>query len=316
MTHPRPHRGLFWAATLLSAVVAAVGGLLIWSGVKSSGGPDGVVEAYFAALRHSDAPAALAYGDVPSGPHTLLTSAVLAEQQRVAAIRHVGVVSVERHGDRATVNVRYELAYPEGALQQTAAVPVHRDGSSWRLDSVATSTTLSLPQAKYRATVLGARVPTSRTALFPGAVPIRFDSPYLALDPQRSSIGLAARAKLAVGVEVTAIAKRAIANALTKSIEGCLARPSAHSACPLPDSRAVPGTVTGKLAGSVAREATYKVSADPAGRIAVGGHVGFTGSYSALDFSNLPVKKAGTFTLPLAANVYAVAPARVVWSRG
>jgi hypothetical protein len=293
-----------------------VGGVLIWSGLRNSSGPDGVVKSYFAALRRSDAPAALSYGDIPSGPHDLLTSTVLAEQQRIAPIHHVGVVSVERHGDRATVNVRYELAYPDGSLQQTAAVPVHRDGGSWRLDAVATSITLSLPQARDRATLLGAHVPTTRTALFPGAVPIRFDTAYLALDPQHSSVRLAPQPTLAVGVEVTAAAKRAIGGALTKSVEACLARPSARSACPLPDSRAVPGTVTGELTGSVQREATYRVSPDPVGRIVVGGHVRFTGSYSALDFSNLPAKRTGEFTLPLKCSVYAVAPAHILWSRG
>jgi len=307
---------VFWAATLVSVVLAAVGGVLIWSGLQNSSGPDAVVASYFDALRRADAPAALSYGDIPSGPHELLTSTVLAEQQRIAPIRHVGVVSVERHGDHATVNVRYELAYPDGLLQQMAAVPVHRAGGTWRLDDVATSTTLSLPQAADRARLLGARVPTTRTALFPGAVPIRFDTAYLALDPQRSSVRLASQPTLAVGVEVTAAAERAIAGELTKSVQACLARPSAGSACPLPDSRAVPGTVTGELTGAVAREATYRVSADPVGRIVVGGRVGFTGSYSALDFSNLPAKRTGEFSLPLTCSVYAVAPVRILWSRG
>jgi len=313
MNRPRRGRGLFWAAVLVAAVLAGTGGVLVWAGLDRSDGPDRVVQMYFQALRSGDAPAALSYGAVPVGPHELLTSAVLEEQQHIAPIGNVGVVSVEHHGDRATVNVRYELAYPDGVLQQTAAVAMHRSHGAWRLDAVATPTTLSLPKAKDRATLLGAAVPTTRTALFPGAVPIRFDTPYLALDPRHSSVGLSPQPTLAVGVEVSAAGKHTIAAALTKSITSCLDEHSARSACPLPDVRAVPGTVTGKLTGTVEGQATYTVDADPAGRIAVEGQIGVDGSYSALDFSNLAKKRTGTFTLPLDSSVYAVAPVRVVW---
>src|SRR4051794_17201928 len=141
-------------------------------GYTRTSGPDGAVRGYFAALSRGDAPGALAYGDLPAGPHTLLTDTVLHEQQRLAPLRHVTVVRTREHGRTATVSVRYPPGSPARAPAVTADVGVHRSGRNWRLDRVAVPTELEATTAVQRESIAGAGVPVGRTLLFPGALPI------------------------------------------------------------------------------------------------------------------------------------------------
>ncbi len=105
---------------------------------------------YFAALERGDAPGALAFGDLPPGPHTLLTGTVLRAQQRIAPIHHVQVLSVRRgNGGTAVVTVHYEIDYPAGPQPVTDQVGVHRRGSSWYLDKTAVPTTIELSHALH-----------------------------------------------------------------------------------------------------------------------------------------------------------------------
>jgi hypothetical protein len=310
----RRHRGVFWAAVMLSLLALGGGTAVAYQAYRSTAGADGAVRGYLAALADSDAPAALAFGDLPAGPHTLLTDAVLREQQRIAPIRRVQIVSVERSGDRAEVAVRYRLEFASGMQIVNDTVAVHKRGHAWRLDRTAVATDLHLAQAVDRATVVGAAVPDGTVLAFPGAVPIRFDTPYLQLAAQTASVSFA-RPNAAQGrVEVSDAGRRALGAALEKALRGCLAAgKAADPVCPLPSSRFVPGSLAGRITGSVAESMNLAVDDTAAGTIDISGSVPFTGSYRELTFDNIAVHKQGLLQLPLASAAYPVSPIVIRW---
>ena len=79
----------------------------------------------------------------------------------------------------------YQLRFDTGDRAVAGAVEVIDSASGWRLAQTAVVTTVHLNQAVDRSTFAGAAVPEGRTLLFPGALPIRFDTKYLTLTPQR-----------------------------------------------------------------------------------------------------------------------------------
>jgi len=310
----RRHHGAFWAAVLVSVLALGGGTAVAYQAYRSTSGPDGAVRGYLAALADSDAAAALAFGDLPAGPHTLLTDAVLREQQRIAPIRRVQIVSVDRTGDRAAVAVRYRLEFATGTQVVNDTVAVHKRGHAWRLDRTAVATDLHLAQALDRATVVGAAVPDGTVLAFPGAVPIRFDTPYLQLAAQTAGVSFA-RPNAGQGrVEVSDAGRAAVGAALDKALRGCLAAGKAAAPmCPLPSSRFVPGSLAGHITGRVADTMNLAVDDTAAGAIDVTGSVPFTGSYRELTFDNVAVHKQGTLQLPLASAAYPVSPIVIRW---
>ena len=308
------HRGLYWAAVLLSLVLLVAGGIVAYLGYTATSGPDGAVRGYFAALQRGDAGSALAFGDVPAGPHTLLTDTVLKAQQQIAPIKHVQIVSVQHTAsDRATVTVHYDIDFPDGAQRITDDVPVLERGSSWDLVRTAIPTQIELTHALERATIAGAGIPDGDTLLFPGAVPITFDTPYLQLGA--GAVTFATGRNVSVTVEVTADGRSAVAKALNTALSKCVAS-GGKGYCPLPSDRYVPGSLQGRLLDDVAERMSLAVDPASAGVIDVAGTVSFRGRYSKLDFDNVPSTRYGTIALPLSATVYAVAPVAVQWAAG
>jgi hypothetical protein len=309
---PTRHRGLYWAAVAL-ALVALVGGAVVaYLSYAATSGPAGAVRGYFAALQRSDAAAALAFGDVPAGPHTYLTGEVLHVQQRMAPIHDVHIVATHRSGSTATVDVTYHLGFTDGQQVINDQVSVIRHGGSWRLAATAVSTELELTQAIDRARILGTAVPTGPVLLFPGAVPIQFDTAYLRLTPATSSVQLDGPSTTPLVVDVTVLGKTAVDSALLAAFKPCLVV-STDLTCPLPTSRAVPGTLRGTLVGTLSKTTTTLVTAGAAGVIDVTARANVDGSYQALDFNDLPVAKHGTVVVPLHATAYAQAPLQLHW---
>lgn len=307
--------GPFRFAIALALVALLGGGVFAYLQYQRTAGPDGAVRAYFAALARSDAPAALGFGDVPAGGTALLTSTVLREQQKIAPLRSVHVISVHRDGPRATVTVQYRLLFANGIQQISDTVRVVRRDGSWRLAATAMLSRLRLLQASGRATVVGAPVPTEPVLLFPGAVPLRFDTPYLELTPATSAIELSGGAQTALDVEVTTAGRAAMNGAISAALRSCLT--GAHGAdprCPLPDARAVPGTLRATVTGRLEQRTRLTVAPDSHGIIQVSGTAQATGSYTALDFDNLPVAKRGPVTLPMRASAFAVTPLVIRWA--
>lgn len=313
-------RGLYWMAVVL-AVVALIGGATVaWVSYSATAGPDGAVKGYLAALARDDAAAALGFGDLPPGPHTLLTSTVLAEQQRIAPLRGVQIAGVAHSGDTATVTVNYRLDFAGGAQQVNDVFPVVRRNGSWRLKATAATTQLNLHQAFDRATIAGNSLPTGTVLLFPGAIPVRFDTPYLGLDAATSNIRMADGPTADLSVVVTDAGHQAADTAMAAALTTCLAKAgAADPRCPLPSLRAVPGTlqaaVPGDLRDALARHMTVIVAGDARGVLQVAGQLTLTGRYSALNFDDLPVAQTGSLTLPLLATAFAVVPLRIDWQQ-
>jgi hypothetical protein len=309
----RPRRGRFWSAVLL-AVLAVVGGAVIaYRGYAETSGPDGVVRGYFAALARSDAPGALAFGDLPAGPRTLLTSTVLREQQRLAPLTGLQIVSVDERGSTARVGVRYRLGFASGTEDVAAFVATYRRSSHWYLVSAAVPTALRVRQAQERASIVGTAVPEAPTLLFPGAVPLAFDTPYLALDPRTASVGFGSAALTEVTVQLSAAGLAAVRDAVANDLGACVTSEVATDPrCPLPSDRYVPGSLHGTVALGDAVSAG--LDGDPHGVIDVGGTAQFTGAYEVLDFDNIAVAKTVTLQLPLSATAYALSPIRIRWS--
>ena len=189
---------------------------------------------------------------------------------------------------------------------------------SWRLAQTAATTQLRLLVAAQRATILGASIPDGAVLIFPGAVPIRFDTPYLSLSTATNSVALSAHPDTDLAVQVTAAGRSAAGAAVRTALSGCLdGRRPPDPRCPLPDSRAVPGSLRATVSpAGVQRAAVVKLAASSAGVIAISGTIRLTGRYLELDFENQPVAKRAPVSLALTATAYATVPITIDWAGG
>ena len=303
---------MFWPA-LVVAVAAVVGGAVVavtsYAGTR---GPAGAVRGYFAALQRADAPGALGFGDVPAGPRTLLTSAVLRAQQQVAPIVDLDVGTARRTGSRASVPVAYSLRYPAGDSRITAQVPVHETGGDWRLDAAAVSTRLLMQSAGQRASVLGRQLPSGDLPAFPGAPPIRLDTPYLELAPDIGIVpGRPGARSYTVGI--TTVGRAAMEQAVLAAVRRCLSAASPAPTCPLPTERYVPGSVHGALAGA-ASDVSVSLDATAVGTLELSARVPVEAtSYRRLDFENRVSTGHGPVTLAVHAVAAARSPLTISW---
>ncbi|HEV7206703.1 MAG TPA: hypothetical protein VGN18_19015 [Jatrophihabitans sp.] len=310
---PRRHPRAYWSAVLLTVALIVGGTLVAIRSYLDSSGPDGVVARYFAALAAGDAPAALALGPVPDAPHTFLTSTVLRDQLGLAPIRDITVDRVEQHGATATVRVEYALAFRSGSVPVHDAVPTRLVGGTWQLARSAAATQLQVVRGADRATIAGGPIPDGTVGLFPGAVPIRFDTGYLELDPEHSAVTFAGDPTTQVFPRVSDAGERAVVAAVATALRRCLAG-AADLRCPLPDGgRAVPGSVRGRLASDLTQGVSVDLADGAAGALKVTGDVKVHGSYRTLSFRNVTTTTTGIFTLPVLATTYARAPVVTSW---
>jgi hypothetical protein len=307
-------RRLYWLAVLLSAALLAGGVVIGALGYAKTGGPDGAVRGYFAALARSDASGALGYGNVPAGPHTLLTGAVLREQQRIAPLRHFAVVSTERRGPKATVQVRYTLAFAGRNVPMDVSVPVHQSGGEWRLDQAAIPTQLLAANAGQRETIVGAAIPEGTTLVFPGALPVRTDTPYLELNPTQDQVAFGANPTTSIVLQVSAAGRTALLAVVRSKLAACLTGKVEYT-CPLPDERYVPGSIRGKIKGALRVNGIDLDATDPAGKLNFDAAVTITGTYRRLDFHNRQVAGHGDVVLTIDATSYAVPPLTIMWAK-
>lgn len=313
---PRRHPRWFWFAVAAAALLLGGGVLIASLGYAATSGPEGVVRAYFAALARSDAPSALALGTVPDGPHTLLTSTVLREQQRLAPIRHVAIVATHRDGSSATVKVAYGLGFPGGEQPVTDSVPVHEAQGSWRLVRAAIPTQLEVVRAMERATIVGAGIPAGTVLIFPGAVPVRFDTAYLQVAAENDNVSFAALPTTQVMPEVSTAGKQAAIRAVSQALSACIdagAKPDPR--CPLPTSRSVPGSVRGAAVRAADLHLTVDVGDSAAGTLDIAGTAQVRGTYRRLTFQNRTVTGSGEFRLPVHATSYALDPLQITWQQ-
>lgn len=304
-------RGCYWAAVVVAVSAVVGGGTYAYVGYRAASGPDAAVTGYFAALARSDAPAALGYGEVPDGQHELLTSDVLAEQQRIAPLRDVRILDVVRTRDDAAVRYSYQLHFAGGVQDVTGSLRVVRRGGGWRLISTAIATTVRLDQARDRVAFAGSSLPRGTTELFPGALPVRIDTPFLQLDPATAAVRFGDSTTTDITLEPTATARAALIASLGRQLTTCVSTPTVAASCPLPSSRVVPGSLAGRLIGGLNRKIVFGVGSEAAGTITMTGTLMFDGSYRTLDFENIAQQRTGRLTFKVLARASAVAPLTV-----
>lgn len=318
MTSPAPavpprHPRLFWSAVVVAALLLGGGVLIAALGYADTSGPDGAVRGYYAALARSDAPSALAFGVVPDGPHTLLTSTVLREQQRIAPLRDFSITATHRSGKRATVAVGYTLAFAGDYRHVTDTVPVREIGGTWRLARAAAKTQLQLTRAADRATIVGAAIPAGSVLVFPGALPIRFDSPYLRLDPADAAVDFSAATTTQATPELSDAGTKAVTAAVAAALRTCLGGADDRDhRCPQPGERFVPGSIHGKVVGGL-DGLSIDVGSDDSGRLTINGEARVDAGYQRLTFRGRVVPGHQEFSLPLQASAYAVDPLTITW---
>lgn len=306
-----PRRRLYWLAVLAGAALFVAGGVVTALGLTTTDSPAAVVRGYFAALARGDAPHALAFGNVPAGPRRLLTNAVLRQQLRIASLGDVTIAGTAQHGDRATVGVRYTLDFPTRPVTTSVHVPLHRSSGNWRLDRVAVGTVLAPNTAVRRVTLLAAALPARRTLLFPGALPLWLDTPYLELDPRSDYVSFDTSATLEVRVRISDSGRAALRSAIRARLTRCLTGAD-DLTCPLPTERYVPGSVRGAVTGALGGDIELDAS-DPAGLLRYSGTPTIRGSWRRLDFHNRRLPGSGRVLLDVRAVAYAVEPGRLSW---
>lgn len=306
----------FWFTVLMATVTLLVGASVAVGGFLSSGEPDNVVRDYFDALARGDASAALGYGDVPAEPkHDLLTPEALAAQRAVAVPTDLAVLRVDRHGDTADVQVRYALPFASGRQDVTDTVPVARRGSRWRLRQSAVPTEMTSGDGVERATVAGAQAPSGRYALFPGALPVHYDTPNLEQVGSGRVVKFAKGDVSLIAAQVSEAGRKAIAPLVDQALADCLAgHGKQQPLCPSPHPvSAVPGSLQGKLVAPPSKTMSYKVQTRD-GEILVEGTAVVDASYTDLDSNNMP-KPTKTASVVFDAHFPATGPLQLIWGR-
>lgn len=301
-------RAGYWSAVVLAVAALFGGSLYAYVAYRETSGPDGTVRGYFAALERGDASAALGFGDVPAGPTGFLTDEVLAEQESIAPMHDAQIVGVAESGDTAKVDFSYRLQFATGDRRIDGALNVVRRDSGWRLVSAVVSTRIHIQQAVDRLNFAGTTAPDGRVLMFPGALPIRFDTHLLRVDPTTDAVGFGTR-NLDVRIEPTSGARRTMAARLRRSLHGCATGSTA--ACPLPSPSTVPGSLLGRIA---AVRCSYHVTSEASGAISISGSAFFVGRYRTLTYDNVLQTHRGRLALPIQAIAYPVAPLAIQFS--
>jgi hypothetical protein len=314
----RPIRAL--VGVLAAAALVGGSAVAVMTAIRVAPATD-VVEQYFAALRAGDAPAALSYGETPAGDRSFLTSAALRVQNQLAAIGSVQVDPATVTGRTARVPVTYTLtpaAAPTRPSIQTTDVALHRRGRGWALDRTAAVVRVLPVGAGRRATLAGAAVPVQPVALFPGVVPVRYDTSLIEQQLNSGNLTLTSTAPVKVGAQLSESGRSTVEAAVRKAFTACLARPTAAASrsCPLTPTtagRLVPGSLRGSL-----RRSTFDVTPalrDADGLVRTSGSFFVDGRYRTLDYDNLASTYTGTAEVNFVATVYATTPGTVRWEQ-
>jgi hypothetical protein len=319
------HRGAYWIAVLVSAALLVGGSISAVSGYLASSSPGGVVRGYFQALARGDAAGALGYGSVPPGEHAYLTADVLRAELAVGSISDIAVGAVTLHGVQASVNISYLLGLRAGPQQVSDVVNVVHSDRRWRLAESAIRANVTLAQAANRATFAGAALPTDRPVLFPGALPVSFDTPTLQMAGDSGILRFAGSESLDLRVEVSASGTGLIEAAVDRGLAACVAATVATALCPVPSgpvpsgpvpsaaTRAVPGSLRGTLVAGATIVRTTVGEDSPDGTIDISGSFVVNGTYQALDYDNLASTATGKRTVTFYAHCYATSAGTIVW---
>ena len=240
---------------------------------------------------------------------------MLRAQQQVGRIGPVSVVAVDQAARTAVVSVHYSITFASGTGVVDDHLTLTEHGRSWRLTQTAVPVDLTLPTAQHRASVAGAVIPAGRPLVFPGAVPIAFDTPALQLSDAGRIAHFDDAKRPALGVTVSPAGRAVVSDAVVTALRACLTSPDPDPLCPIPTGgRAVPGTVHGAATDAVLADLAVTVASDANGRLVVTGHVPVTGSYAELTFDNQrATRQVISYPLAIRAHASAVTPDDIVW---
>ena len=304
------------------AVAALVGGTVVAVVTAAAAtSPGQIVERYFAALSAGDAPAALGYGPAPTGEHEFLTSSALSLQTKLAAIDDVQVGTSTVSGRTARVAVTYRLTPPAGSgtpSPQSSTVALHRSGRRWQLDSTAATVRVIATAAGHRATLAGAVMPTTAVALFPGAVPVRYDTSLIRMVSDPTYLTLGSTGDVRVGARLSPAGVSVVEATVRRTFQSCLSRgATAPVSCPLPPDgyQVVPGSLRGRLTRTTFPSAPSLRAGNADGLIEAAGTFVVNGRYQSLNFDNIASAKSGTVDVDFRAALYASAPAVLAWEK-
>lgn len=308
-----PYQHVFWLALLLATALTLGGASFAAGAYQADGMPDTVVRQYFAALQDGDAATALGYGAVPAGSRSLLTPGVLAAQNAMGPIEGVGVRQVHRSGDSAQVDVTYTVALPTGRDTVLDTVAVVRHGHGWRLAQSAIRVNLGPDGGSALASFAGAEVPDGDFLMFPGAVPVTYNTPNLRLQPSSSVLRFADTGALLLEATVTPAGERAIVLSLRAALSACLAGTASQQAlCPVPNPYVdVPGSLRGTLT-AVDTGALHLAVMSADGKVTIAGTVGVHATYQELDKNNIATAKTAAATT-VAAYCFVTTPGTIGW---
>jgi hypothetical protein len=318
------HRGVAWLAAVIALFALVGGGYLAVASYLSSAEPGDVAMAYFNSLARGDAARALSYGPVPAGDRRYLSAEVLKAQLAAGAISAPQVISIAKtpgHPDSSTVNLSYRLTTPDGASRTvTDVVPMIRKDRHWWLAASAVTTRVGLQQATQRATFAGTALPDQAVLLFPGALPITFDTPNLELSGIESTVQFNVSDNSRVGVEASPAGITAARSSVGTALAACLGASSTDVFCPAPGNgsstvRAVPGSLRGTLAPKATDGLTVTVPNDAHGLFVVAGTVTVNGKYLALSYTNVATPMTDpAISVMISAHCYASAVGPVTWT--
>lgn len=311
----RPRRGRLRVTLAVLAAVCLVAGLVDAAlALTSVSSPRATVGSYFSALRRADAPKALSLGVPAVGDTHLLTSSVLAQQQRIGPIHDVVVGAVRQSANAADVAVSYRIG-GSGPPNRNETIALRRKGNGWELDRTSSSVTIHFQNAAHRATLGGAALPTNAVRMFPGDIPIGFDTRALQVDPTLKSVTLSADAAVEIRAVLSSDGRASLSSMLDTAAKACLSSPAVPCGLAPAGSRCVPGTLRGTIgtppsAGSPAFELAPG-NAD--GLITVTGTFMATVRWTSLDFENQPVGRHGSVSIGYAASFYVSSPKTILW---
>ena len=310
----RRRRGPLLVGALLFLVLAVLLGALTVDQYRVDRQPGAVVSRYFAALSAGDAPAALALAvAVPPSPY--LTSTVLRQQLAIARITDVVVGSTVRHGNSATSQVSYRLAFGSTSTPVSDAVDLVRSNSSWRLTRAATDIHLSaIGGGTNRLTFAGRPLPTGVVRVFPGALPIGTDYPAVqpAGHPMIRLIDEDQDTRL--DAVLADDAKRLLDGSLARALAGCLTGASKDPHCPQPAvSRPVPDSLRASMDQVRSGTASITLSASADGQIVLIERVTVQGSWRVWDFNNQQVSRTGRTELAVQAKASVADLTTIYW---
>ena len=201
---------------------------------------------------------------------------------------------------------------------QQSTVALHRSGRGWQLDSTAATVRVVATAAGHRATLAGAAIPAAAVDLFPGAVPVSYDTSLIrtAADPLYLTLGSTGDER--VGARLSPAGVTVVEATIRRTFQSCLTRGAAAPlSCPLTPagSQVVPGSLRGTLTRVSFTSAPSLQQSNADGLIETTGTFVVNGRYQSLDFDNISSSISGPVDVDFRAALYASEPGVLAWEK-